>query len=68
MEKQSNHPLANAIVNKFEIQKVNYDIKVENELGTGLSATYQGESYRIAKPSSFKIVSQGWIEKQENCE
>lgn len=29
MEKQSNHPLANAIVNKFEIQKVDYDIKVE---------------------------------------
>lgn len=68
MEKQSNHPLANAIVNKFEIQKVDYDIKVENELGTGLSATYQGESYRIAKPSAFKIVSQEWIEKQENFE
>lgn len=68
MEKQSNHPLANAIVNKFEIQKVDYDIKVKNELGTGLSATYQGESYRIAKPSAFKIVSQEWIEKQENFE
>lgn len=68
MEKQSNHPLANAIVNKFETQKVDYDIKVENELGTGLSATYQGESYRIAKPSAFKMVSQEWIEKQENFE
>ncbi|MDT2879482.1 heavy metal translocating P-type ATPase [Lactococcus lactis] len=68
MEKQSNHPLANAIVNKFETQKVDYDIKVKNELGTGLSATYQGENYRIAKPSAFKMVSQEWIEKQENFE
>ncbi|HCM88871.1 MULTISPECIES: heavy metal translocating P-type ATPase [Vagococcus] len=56
MESQSNHPLATAIINNFpDRQKL--DITVENEVGRGLSTTYQEKKYRIGKPSSFEDVS-----------
>lgn len=56
MEKQSNHPLATAIINKFPDRRT-VEIAVENEVGRGLSTIYQGNTYRIGKPSSFKNVS-----------
>ncbi|MBO1308598.1 heavy metal translocating P-type ATPase [Enterococcus sp. 669A] len=56
MEKQSNHPLATAIITKFP-DRGGMEIIVENEVGRGLSASYKDKIYRIGKPSSFNNVS-----------
>lgn len=63
MEKQSNHPLATAIVNYFSAELTTEipSLEVENRLGEGLVANYQGRSYRIAKPSSFTTISEDWL-------
>ena len=56
MEKQSNHPLARAIVNKFsDIEPI--ELEVENKIGVGLVASYLGDEYSIAKVSVFSDVS-----------
>ncbi len=55
MEKQSNHPLATAIINKFPDRRA-VNVEVENEVGRGLSAMYKNHVYRIGKPSSFNNV------------
>lgn len=68
MERQSNHPLANAIVNRFETEEVDIVVAVENEVGKGLRTVYQGKSYQIAKPSVFEFVTPEWLEKQEKLE
>lgn len=57
LEKQSNHPLANAILEKFE-SKNNLNIEVINQIGKGLMGNYQGKNYRIGKPTSFRNVSE----------
>lgn len=56
LEKESNHPLANAILNKFEPTTA-LSIEVENQIGVGLLGTYQGNEYRIGKPDSFEHIS-----------
>lgn len=56
MEKTANHPLANAILGKFEA-KENIELEVENEIGKGLVAQYNGAVYQIGKPTVFKNVS-----------
>ncbi|SEK46052.1 Cd2+/Zn2+-exporting ATPase [Carnobacterium iners] len=56
LEKESNHPLANAILEKFD-KKNKLEINVTNQIGKGLTGDYQGRSYRIGKPTSFKAVS-----------
>ncbi|MBC9720081.1 MAG: heavy metal translocating P-type ATPase [Lactobacillus sp.] len=56
LEKESNHPLANAILNKFE-PKNKLAIAVENQIGKGLTGDYNGKTYRIGKPTSFESVS-----------
>ena len=56
LEKESNHPLANAILNKFQATNA-LTIDVENQIGKGLEGIYQGDTYRIGKPSSFQNVS-----------
>ncbi|PLS34241.1 heavy metal translocating P-type ATPase [Carnobacterium maltaromaticum] len=56
MEKTANHPLANAILGKFEA-KESIELEVENEIGKGLVAHYNGAVYQIGKPSVFKNVS-----------
>ena len=56
LEKESNHPLASAILNKFE-PKNKLAIKVENQIGRGLIGDYNGKTYRISKPTSFEAVS-----------
>jgi len=56
LEKESNHPLASAILNKFE-PKNKLAIKVENQIGRGLIGDYNGKTYRIGKPTSFEAVS-----------
>lgn len=64
MEKQSNHPLATAILNKFPNRK-DVNITVENEVGRGLSTKYKNRFYRIGKPSSFEKVSFVYNQKEE---
>ncbi|WP_414838732.1 heavy metal translocating P-type ATPase [Carnobacterium sp. TMP28] len=56
LEKKSNHPLANAILEKYD-EKNKIDINVINQIGKGLTGEYQGKNYRIGKPTSFKVVS-----------
>ncbi|MEB5970138.1 heavy metal translocating P-type ATPase [Enterococcus gallinarum] len=63
MEKQSNHPLATAIINKFSNRK-SLNITVDNEVGRGLSAQYKNSQYRIGKPASFDKVSFVYKEKE----
>ncbi|AEB29877.1 zinc-transporting ATPase [Carnobacterium sp. 17-4] len=56
LEKESNHPLASAILDKFE-PKNKLAIEVENQIGKGLIGDYNGKTYRIGKPTSFEAVS-----------
>jgi len=56
LEKESNHPLADAILRKFE-DKNNIKIEVTNHIGKGLEGEHNGHTYRIGKPTSFNNVS-----------
>lgn len=56
LEKKSNHPLATAILDKFE-PKNQLAIEVENQIGKGLIGDFNGKTYRIGKPTSFDTVS-----------
>ncbi|GAB3807561.1 heavy metal translocating P-type ATPase [Virgibacillus kimchii] len=60
LEKESNHPLANAILEKFEA-KNKIEIEVTNQIGKGLTGDYNGKNYRIGKPTSFDGVSDEYI-------
>ena len=60
LEKGANHPLANAILEKFEA-KTNLNIEVTNQIGKGLTGDYNGKNYRIGKPTSFDTVSDEYI-------
>ncbi len=60
LEKESNHPLADAILRKFE-QKNQLTIEVENQIGKGLTGDYNGKNYRIGKPTSFDNVENEYI-------
>lgn len=55
MEKESNHPLAQAIISYFPDQE-SLDIPVDQEVGRGLSANYLGDNYRIGRPDSFPMA------------
>ncbi|MDG3062151.1 MULTISPECIES: heavy metal translocating P-type ATPase [Lacticaseibacillus] len=55
MEKQSNHPLATAIVAHFPASDLVLE-SVRNEVGKGLTAEYQGHTYTIGKPQRFARV------------
>jgi len=57
LEKESNHPLADAILRKFKA-KNRIDIEVTNQIGKGLEGKYKGVNYRIGKPSLFENVSE----------
>lgn len=52
MEKQSNHPLANAILEHFKPTET-LNLEVENVIGTGLVTNINNQEFRIGKPSSF---------------
>ena len=55
MEKQSNHPLARAIVNKFpNVEPI--ELEVENKIGVGL-VTYLEVEYCITKVTAFANAS-----------
>ena len=65
MEKQSNHPLARAIVNKFpNVEPI--ELEVENKIGIGLVTTYLGAEYCIAKVTAFTNASDA-LTKQVEC-
>lgn len=53
LEKESNHPLAKAILSKFEAENT-LNIEVENQIGKGLKGKYQNKNYRLGKASSFE--------------
>lgn len=56
MEKTANHPLANAILSRFNAT-ADLTLTVENEIGKGLVAEYLGDTYQIGKPEIFGQVS-----------
>ena len=65
MEKQSNHPLARAIVNKFpNVEPI--ELEVENKIGVGLITTYLGTEYRIAKVTAFSSASDALTKQVES--
>lgn len=57
MEKQSSHPLAQAVIAGFPQAETLVLSEVENQTGKGLMTIYQGHHYRIGKPSSFEAVA-----------
>ncbi|MFC6465137.1 heavy metal translocating P-type ATPase [Marinilactibacillus sp. GCM10026970] len=58
MEKQANHPLAEAIIEAFRVEgsSATAELVVQNEIGKGLTAQSSGKQYRIGKPSVFHQV------------
>ena len=56
MERQSNHPLATAIVEYFTPTQT-LDVTVTNHLGKGLESAIDGHTVRIGKPTSFATVT-----------
>ncbi|MGY3766578.1 heavy metal translocating P-type ATPase [Vagococcus vulneris] len=56
MEKQANHPLADAIVAHLQPTE-DLIIEIDNQIGHGIVAEYLGNSYRIGKPSLFTNVA-----------
>ena len=64
LEKEANHPLANAILEGFESKEV-LSIEVTNQIGKGLMGNYNGREYRIGKPTSFKDVSTTFTQLNE---
>lgn len=57
LEKESNHPLADAILRKFKAEE-NLTVEVNNQIGQGLEGMYNGSNYRIGKPSTFKKTAE----------
>lgn len=56
MEKQANHPLANAIVESIEIVN-DIPLTIDNQIGKGLVSNYKNHTYKIGKSSQFTNVS-----------
>lgn len=52
MEKQSNHPLASALLQYFSAS-AEYNIATENKIGSGLEAEFEGHLYQLGKPQLF---------------
>ena len=67
MERQANHPLAQAIVARYADLPV-LDLKVSNQMGQGLYADYQGHSYQVAKPAAFEAVASGYENQRREWE
>lgn len=61
MEKTANHPLANAIIEKFETTS-ELAVTIENQIGKGLITQIGEKGYRIGKPETFTNVSQKIVE------
>lgn len=57
MEKSSNHPLANAIIEHFSNIQVE-EIEVENIIGVGLESVVDNHKYNIGKPNSHRDTNE----------
>lgn len=55
IERSTNHPLANAIVNHFEPTE-QLDLAIETKVGKGVTAQYADNDYAIGKPTLFAEV------------
>lgn len=55
MEHKSNHPLAKAIVSHFDVVNT-LELEVSTDVGVGISAIYNSNTYRIGKPSSYNSI------------
>lgn len=64
MEKTANHPLAQAIVEHFQVQD-SLNVEVENHIGSGLVTNYQGSHYAIGKPDKFDDITLDMEQKTE---
>lgn len=62
MEKTANHPLANAILQKFT-SKQTLELEVTNEIGKGLLSKIDAVDYRIGKPELFQNLSEAIVSK-----
>ncbi|VEU82144.1 heavy metal translocating P-type ATPase [Acholeplasma hippikon] len=62
MERQSNHPLALAILNHYQNVET-MEIEVENIIGVGLKTTYDNNVYTITKPAYLKDITGSTKEK-----
>ncbi|EOT44627.1 heavy metal translocating P-type ATPase [Enterococcus columbae] len=60
MEAQVSHPLAQAIVEKLAKRYERLAVHVTNEVGKGLSATYDQHKIQLGKASLFPNVSPRW--------
>lgn len=60
MEKEANHPLADAIVSALEPTEI-IKLEIDNQIGKGLSAQYENKTYLIGKPGLFEGVSKDII-------
>lgn len=67
MEAQSNHPLAQAILQYFDDVAV-MDIEAENLIGIGLVTEVEGNLYKIGKPSSYKTIPSDILVQTEQFE
>lgn len=65
LEKQSSHPLAQAVIAGFPQAKTLELEHVDNQTGQGLMTTYEGKTYRIGKPTSFEKVPDELTQQQE---
>lgn len=68
MEKQSNHPLASAIIKEFDQGIEDIAIAVTQLIGQGLQAIYNDKLIQIAKPSLFTDVTSKWLKQQQSYE
>lgn len=64
LEKESNHPLAKAILEKFDAKK-QLVMEVENQIGKGLKGNYDGKVYRLGKVSSFDSAASEYSDLSE---
>ncbi|WP_161842804.1 heavy metal translocating P-type ATPase [Candidatus Enterococcus huntleyi] len=69
MEKESNHPLATAMLEAFTETKALH-LDVTNEIGKGLVTTFEGKHYRLGKieadvslPQVIKERNNAWMEQ-----
>ena len=65
LEKEANHPLADAILEGFQADEI-LSIDVTNEIGKGLSGTYKEKDYRIGKPTTFEQVNDEFVNLNED--
>jgi Cd2+/Zn2+-exporting ATPase len=65
LEKESNHPLADAILQKFTPNNI-LDISTTNHIGKGLESNYDNKNYRIGKPTAFEKTSDEYTNLNHN--